>query len=272
MMVIDLINESSLLSYNDLDGTEIKGKFGNICIDAFYKLAKDPAYSGKYTRIFEGAIAELAKPDEWKNHVNGVTKLLRTEGVSTLDWYDAVIKTVRETKVPKSTKEILRIYSMFPLLKYHEFTGSEEFAAKTLVQTKITPLIPNAKVIEVNATPIEYNGMRGFTGETEELWDSKKRANKVRKLISDEISAGKGISIGRGNSPTNDMEMLELGTRSFFYTGPTTEWKDGELQGNIVFTKIEKAPQRLKEFLKTDVREIIPQITNLNAPLLRRRF
>jgi len=274
--VIDMIDSRNpLCSVNDLDGTFVVGKYGNICIDTIYDLDRNPRYSGRYGGILEEAKNILGTASKWEEKPIAITGLLRDFAVTNLDWFESGCYTIRHTKIGKPTKEILKIFATVPSVRFHIFTGSEKNLTNLFVQNRIAEYLPNVK-IEVDATIIETDG-RYFTGHIKEqkdkilgekvsLSNSKNRANKTKKLTFNKIST----SIG--NSIPNDTGMARETTQGFIITGPITSYLNGREDDNIIYTSRENVSKELKKFLKSDAREIQLPLPGLNAvPIIRSR-
>ncbi|NIO44708.1 MAG: hypothetical protein GTN36_04105 [Candidatus Aenigmarchaeota archaeon] len=268
LKVIDAISRRNPLGIvSDLNGTIHTGIYGNICADIIYHLDRRLIYNGKYKDLWEKAKNHWATPMEWEDRVRGVPGLLRDFAVTNIDWVDSGLYTIRNTKIEKPTKELLEVINTVPSVEFHIFTGSEKNIVKEFLNSRISKHVPNAK-IEIYGTNLKYDGGRYFTGDVEEpLWNSENRAKKARELTLNKIS------VGIGNSLSNDWNMLEQETQSYFLTGPVTAYLNGYTKGNISCIKRENLSGELKKFLKSDLKEIMPRIAGINPPpIIARRF
>lgn len=267
MKVVDALNCKTLCVISDLNGTIYSGDSGNLCVDVIHRLDKNRRrYGGRYRGIFNETTNIVSSCRVWRKKVKDVAEVLQYFAVTTLDWLDASLDTVRHAKIEKPTKEYLEILRSVPYVNYHVVTGAESKVTDLFVNNRIAEHIPNAK-IEFNATIVEREG-RYFTGDVKEpLWDSEQRAKRARELAFDEIS------IGIGDRRSNDLKMAQQTTKGYILTGPATAFRNGLEEGNTTHINKMDLPGEIKKFLKTDINEIPPRITSLNvAPVTIRRF
>jgi len=267
MKVIDALSYSPLHVISDVNGTAYSGDSGNLCVDVIHRLdKKKKRYGDRYKGIFNEAVNILSSRRSWRKKVKDVTKDLYYFRVTTLDWLDASLDTVRHAKIEKSKKEYFEILRGVPYLYYHFISGAESKVVDLFVNNRVAEYIPHAK-IGFDATIVEREGPY-FTGNVKEpLWDSEQRAKKARELTFNEIS------IGIGDRRSNDLKMTQQTNKGFILTGPTTAFRNGLEEGNTTHIDAMDLPGELKKFFKTDINEIAPRITSLNvAPLTIRRF